>query len=233
MKKGRLSGKDRKTAIVMAALPLFARRGYAETTTKDLARAAGISEALLYRHFPSKEALYDEIQNQCCQGNDPASRKLTHLITDLEPSASTLVYVVYYLVRALVLGKPAGLIAWDTWQRLMLKSLLEDGAYARTMYQNKFDCFGARIEACLDAAIAAGEAVKTPLTRGNRARFAHHLAAWLALAYLPPKPAVNYKTSRQDMVHQAVWFVLRGMGLTDKALATHYNPKALGLFFDS
>ena len=42
----------------MAALPLFARRGYAETTTKDLARAAGISEALLYRHFPSKRELF-------------------------------------------------------------------------------------------------------------------------------------------------------------------------------
>lgn len=233
MKKERLAAKDRKTAIVMAALPLFARQGYAETTTKDLARAAGISEALLYRHFPSKEALYEEIQNLCCQGDDPATRKLTHVMTELEPSTSTLVCVVYYLARALVLGQPAGPIAWETRQRLMLKSFLEDGVYARTMYQNRFDCFGARIEKCLDAAVAAGEAVKTPMTRGNRARFGHHLAAWVALAYLPSQPAIDYKVSRENVVHQAVWFILRGMGLTDKALAAHYNPKALGLFFES
>ena len=53
---------ERKAAIVEAALPLFARQGFAATTTKQLALAAGVSEALLYKHFPSKEALYREIK---------------------------------------------------------------------------------------------------------------------------------------------------------------------------
>src|SRR5271154_1963365 len=114
MKKARMSAEDRKQAIVMAALPLFARQGYAETTTRDLAKAAGVSEPLLYKHFPGKEALYREIQNFCCHGNDAVSRKLTKLVSELEPSASTLVYLVYFLVRLQVLGKPAGAIAWDT-----------------------------------------------------------------------------------------------------------------------
>jgi AcrR family transcriptional regulator len=209
--KTRLSARERKAAIVRAALPLFARQGYAETTTKELALAAGVSEPLLYKHFPSKEALYGEIQNLCCQGHDPATRKFIHVITDLEPSASTLVHLVYYLVRAQVLGKPAGSIEWDTWQRLIVKSFLEDGAFARAMYQNRFDEFCARIEACIDAAIASGDAVATPLSPGNRARFGQHLGAWLALVHLPPKPAINYKASREELVHQAVWFILRGM----------------------
>jgi AcrR family transcriptional regulator len=233
MKKTRLSAEERKTAIVKAALPLFARKGYAETTTKDLAQAAGVSEPLLYRHFPSKEALYLEILNLCCDGQDPATRKFIHLITELEPSASTLVHLVYYLVRLQVLGKPAGAIEWDTRQRLMIKSFLEDGAFARLMYQNRFNCFCERIEACLEAAIAAGDAVQTPLTHGNSARFGHHLAAWIALVHLPPKPAINYKVPRQELVNQAAWFILRGMGMTRKAIAAYYNPKALGLFFDS
>jgi AcrR family transcriptional regulator len=233
MKKARLTAEERKTAIVKAALPLFARKGYAETTTRELARAAGVSEPLLYKHFPSKEALYLEIQNLCCQGKDPASRKFNHLITELEPSTSTLVHLVHYLVGLLVLGKPAGSIEWDTRQRLMIKSFLEDGIFARLMYQNRFDCFCERIEACLDAAVASGDAVRTPLTRGNSARFAHHLAAWLALVYLPAKPAINYKTRREEMVRQAVWFILLGMGMTRKAIDAYYNPKALGLFFGS
>jgi len=228
-----MSAEDRKQAIVMAALPLFARQGYAETTTRDLAKAAGVSEPLLYKHFPSKEALYLEIQNFCCKGNNPASRKLAELLSELEPSASTLVYLVYYLVRLQVLGKPAGGIAWDTWQRLMLNSLLEDGAFARLMYQDLFECFCTRIEACLDAAVASGEAVKSPLTPGNRARFGHHLTAWLAAVHLPPKPAINYKSTSEELLYQAVWFILRGMGMTDKAIYTYYNPKALALFFRS
>jgi len=233
MKKARMSAEDRKQAIVMAALPLFARQGYAETTTRDLAKAAGVSEPLLYKHFPSKEALYLEIQNFCCQGNDAASRKLAGLVSELEPSASTLVYLVYYLVRLQVLDKPAGAIAWDTRQRLMLKSLLEDGVFARLMYRDRFECFCTRIEACLDAAVASGEAVKSPLSPGNRARFGHHLAAWLAAVHLPSKPAINYKATSEELLYQAVWFILRGMGMTDKAINTYYNPKALALFFRS
>jgi hypothetical protein len=38
---------------------------------------------------------------------------------------------------------------------------------------------------------------------------------------------------RQELVNEAVWFILRGMGMTRKAIAAHYNPKALGLVFDS
>ena len=145
---------------------------------------------------------------------------------------STLVHLVYYLMRALVLGRPAGAIEWDTRHRLMVNSFLEDGAFARLIYKNRFDCFCARIEACLDAAVGAGDAVETPLSQGNHARFAHHVGAWLALVHLPSKPAIDYKASREELLRQAVWFALRGMGITDKAIATYYNPKALAFSFN-
>jgi AcrR family transcriptional regulator len=229
MKRRRMTAEDRKRAIVGAALPLFARQGYAETTTKDLALAAGVSQPLLYKHFPSKEALYREIQKFCRHDSDPAIQKLA----GLKPSASTLVHLVYFFMRALVLGKPPGVIAWDTRHRLMLKSLLEDGVFARLVYRSRFEGYCSRMEACLDAAIAAGDAVKSPLTPGNRARFGYHVGAWMALVHLPPKPAINYRVSREKLLDQSVWFVLRGMGLTDQALATYYNPGALALFFQS
>ena len=105
--------------------------------------------------------------------------------------------------------------------------------FARLMYRDRFECFCARIEACLDIAVASGEAVKSPLAPGNRARFGHHLAAWLAAVHLPSKPAINYKTTSEELLYQAVWFILRGMGMTDKAINTYYNPRALALFFRS
>ncbi len=222
-----MTAKDRKVAIVKAALPLFARQGFAETTTRELARAAGVSEPLLYKHFPSKEALYTEIQNVSCTNTDSVAQRLA----DLKPSASTLVHLVYFLMRALVLGRPVGTIEWDTRNRLMVKSLLEDGAFARLLFENRFACFCSQMEACLSAATAAGDVVASPVSKSNRAYFTQHVGAWLALTHLPRRPAVDYKTAREELLNQAVWFALRGMGMTDKAIATHYNPKALALSF--
>src|SRR2546426_8719210 len=95
-----MTAEDRREAIVRAVLPLFARNGFANTTTKELAEAAGVSEALIYKHFPSKDSLYAEIQKYGCKGCDPVLQKLT----TLDPSTSTLVYVLYYIMRANIIG---------------------------------------------------------------------------------------------------------------------------------
>ena len=50
----------RRQLILGAAKRCFARHGYTGTTTKSVAAAAAISEALLFKHFPSKAALYAE-----------------------------------------------------------------------------------------------------------------------------------------------------------------------------
>src|SRR5262244_2632649 len=82
----RLDGDERRKAIVLAAVPLFARKGFAGTTTKELAEAAGISEALLFRHFPSKKHLYGEILRLGCEG-DPALERLAALPGSTGPSS--------------------------------------------------------------------------------------------------------------------------------------------------
>ena len=58
----RLSGKARKLAILADVRPVLAAKGLRGTTSRELAEAAGVSEALLFRHFPSKEDLYAETQ---------------------------------------------------------------------------------------------------------------------------------------------------------------------------
>ncbi len=57
----RLSGKDRRLKIVQAAIDLFSRKGFDGTTTKEIAAASGITEALIFRHFESKQDLYAAI----------------------------------------------------------------------------------------------------------------------------------------------------------------------------
>lgn len=54
----RLPAGERRTAIVDAALRVFSSGSYSGATTAEIAREAGVSEPILYRHFASKKELY-------------------------------------------------------------------------------------------------------------------------------------------------------------------------------
>jgi AcrR family transcriptional regulator len=56
--KVRLPAAERRQAIVDAALRVFAEGSYSGATTADIARAVGVSEPIIYRHFASKRELY-------------------------------------------------------------------------------------------------------------------------------------------------------------------------------
>jgi AcrR family transcriptional regulator len=69
----RTSARDRRDQILNAATDCFASRGFNGTTTRELAARVGITEAALYRYFPSKEALYRAIVDRKMSAPDPAS----------------------------------------------------------------------------------------------------------------------------------------------------------------
>lgn len=49
--------------ILAAGLKTFSKKGYTASTTKEIAREAGLAEVTLFRHFPSKEKLFEEVIN--------------------------------------------------------------------------------------------------------------------------------------------------------------------------
>jgi AcrR family transcriptional regulator len=55
----RLSADERRDQIIKAARGVFEQSGFEGARTRDLAAAAGVNEALLYRHFASKEELFE------------------------------------------------------------------------------------------------------------------------------------------------------------------------------
>jgi len=63
-----MKGDMRREQILQTAVDLFSQRGFKGTTTKEIARAANVSEAMVFRHFENKEALYMAIlENKGCQ----------------------------------------------------------------------------------------------------------------------------------------------------------------------
>jgi AcrR family transcriptional regulator len=85
---------QRRDQIIEAALRLFARQGFASTSTRQIAREAGITEGLIFHYFPSKEDLLSAVlesrysyMQQLRQlldhaADHPAAEVLTRLMTD-------------------------------------------------------------------------------------------------------------------------------------------------------
>lgn len=62
----RMTGEERRDQIVKVATDLFAKEGFKGTTTREIARKAGISEAVIFKHFARKEDLYKAIIDSRC-----------------------------------------------------------------------------------------------------------------------------------------------------------------------
>ena len=81
----RMAGEERRLQILAVAVSLFSQKGFRGTTTKEIAQAAGVSEAMVFRHFANKEELYTAILDHkaCATGRfepadiaaDPMKRK--------------------------------------------------------------------------------------------------------------------------------------------------------------
>ena len=222
----KMSSEERRAAIIKAVRGVFAEKGFDGTKTRELAEAAGVSEALLFKHFPNKEALYSAMHVSCCieQNSEVIER-----LKALEPSASTLVLLIHFIMSRIV-GKEVADDDQALQNRLLLRSLTEDGEFARLFLKGR-PAEGIRwIEACLKAAFVAGDAIEGPVHPILGGWFMHHLAVMLKTHLLPACPVVDYGMPREKLVEQAVWFALRGMGLKEDAIGLYYNPRALALF---
>lgn len=214
----RLDSDERRKAIVQAAVPLFAKKGFAGTTTKELAEAAGISEALLFRHFPSKKHLYGEILALGCEG-DPALEKLA----TLAPSSATLVHMVHFMVGYFVLGGVVERAECETRLRLVLQSFLDDGEYARELFERVFERVHPLFAASLEAAAAAGDLAGAAIASANTFWFGQHIAAMMAFVFLPGRACIAYPGTLAALVEEASRFILRGIGMTDEAIAAAFD----------
>jgi len=65
-----MAGEERRSQILAVAVSLFSNRGFRGTTTKEIAHAAGVSEAMVFRHFATKEELYAAILDHKACGHD-------------------------------------------------------------------------------------------------------------------------------------------------------------------
>ena len=122
----RMSAVERKGQIAKAASRLFAKHGFSGVTTRQIAKAAKVNEALLYRHFPNKEDLYTEIiRRKIAEQGDFIDEAILQTNDDAA--------VISYIARAFMemVGEDRSFI------RLMLFSALEGHSLSTIFFEKR------------------------------------------------------------------------------------------------
>lgn len=222
----RLAAADRRQEILASSLRVFARLGFEGATSKELAKAAGVSEALLYKYFPTKEALYQDLVQLLGSNKD----SLVKLLTRGTPGAESFIQTFYCLARFILVGPP-GRAKDDSIDRLMGQSLLGDGAFASAILESLFVPMVPHLAKSLEAARSSGD-VEGEIESAEALCFlAHHFLGMIALFSLPKRKLLPFDA--QDlMLTEVLRFIFRGAGFTEASLNVHLDFPRLSRAFD-
>lgn len=124
----RMTAEDRKLQILRIAVTLFSQKGFGGTTTREIAQAAGVSEAMVFRHFATKQELYSAIlDHKACSGD---SMNPEHMVAEaLKQKDDRAVF------EQLALGALNHHECDPEFQRLLLHSALEGHELAEMFFE--------------------------------------------------------------------------------------------------
>jgi len=206
MSRLRLSSANRRASIVAAARTVFACYGLEGARTQQIAKAAGISEALLFQHFASKTHLYRAVLRDVIVDQNRTFRAFGAV----EPSTDGLLEMVLRTVRHAMLGPRA---SNSESMRIVVGSLAADGHYARLVYRRSLRLAAPSLSRALDAAAAEGGLVGRPIAVANAVAFLEHVGTMLMIARSHARPVVTYGGDDIVLMRDAIAFCARGIGI--------------------
>lgn len=123
----RLKAAERKASILAVAKVLFADKGYHGVSVDEIAKRLGVSPAILYQHFPSKEVLYEEVLSE-------NSAKRESYIEAILTEPADFVSVLKRMTKIYVES-----VAGDTdFLRMELMSALEGSKAATSFFERRW-----------------------------------------------------------------------------------------------
>lgn len=218
----RLPFNERRQAIIEAVKNVFATKGFDGTTSRELAKAAGISEALLYKYFPTKLSLYNAMLSASVE---TAGWLVSNHGEALKPSTVTLIMMVDSLVSQVIETRSV-YVTDALLGRLAVRSLLDDGEFVRALLKLFTNNWGAVFEKSLKGAATSGDLRECPADPNLSAWFIYHIAFGLMLHFFPDTAAIDYKMPQHRLIHEAVCFALRGIGLKEELIKRHYDSRS-------
>lgn len=202
---------ERKQSILLASIPLFAKKGFEGTTTTQIADVSGVSEALLYRHFKSKEEIYSGIQTTICDRKE----KVFNEIPKLPLHINSLNFILYFILNVIT-RNPRDDVISKSIPRLVLMSLLESGEFVRILNETRLKPLIPVIAEQLEHAKEVGViSSKVNLSAEEVLWYGHNLAVGLSMMQLPEKEVFEFQLNSEDKLKHIFEYILRAIGYKD------------------
>jgi AcrR family transcriptional regulator len=208
MTKKRVSGAERRLIILDAARRVFASQGYEGAKTLDIAKAAQVSEALVYRHFPSKLALYRAVLRQVFREQDDNWNRL-HV--SARGAKAIIQSVQSYFISILEEPDATAQVGY----RLNMASLAGDGYLASLVYRRSQRLYTKVLEKHFQEAREDGEIIVETLSIRNQSMFQEHIGSMMNAIMRLPFRSTPYEGGRELMAREATIFCARGLGIKE------------------
>jgi TetR/AcrR family transcriptional regulator len=128
-RRSRMPADDRHRQLLEVAIDVFSRNGFSGTKTKDIATAAGVSEAILFRHFATKEDLYHAILDMHADNDVGRQNQQLQELMDARDDLGVFRFMAAGVFKSFG-AKPA-------FHRLMMYALLE-GHLLANLFRERF-----------------------------------------------------------------------------------------------
>lgn len=201
MSRKRLSQCERRTQIVDVAMRLFASKGFKGTTTRAIANAAEVSEAIIFRHFETKEDLYNAIIAHTIE----LRTRLWESLDTTETAPQDLETVMRDFAQSFIQINRND----PTFTRLMMYSSLEDHQFRANFFATNRSKRHSAIREALQKSMDKGEIRTIDVSLTTRTFF-HTLLQYSVSSFIsaatPPPPE-----SDQVMVDNLVSIFVNGL----------------------
>jgi AcrR family transcriptional regulator len=207
----RLPGPERRDTILKAAQRLFADKGYHGVSIDEIAREVDVSPAILYRHFKSKQILYDTVLQELSAQRESYVQTVINSGTSFEDVLTGMTQVYIKSIEE----NPDLL-------RIELQSLLDHNPATSDFFQNRWKSFTDYIEFSLNERLPYDMPNReiTILTAGLM--FQGMLREALLQKHLQPEDRLE-DVSLHELSHELVRLFLRAVGIEK----SHLSRKAV------
>lgn len=203
----RLPGPERRESILKVAQRLFAEKGYHGVSIDKIAREVDVSPAILYRHFKSKQELYDTVlQTMSCQ-----RESYVQTVIDSGTSFEDILTGMTQVYIKSIDENPDLL-------RIEMQNLLEGGSATTDFFKNRWKSFTDYIEFSLNERLPYDMPNREITILSAGLMFQGMLREALVQKYLQPHDRLE-DVSLQELSHELVRLFLRAIGIEKSRLS--------------
>lgn len=197
----RLSGSERRETILQAAKGLFADKGFHGVSIDDIARAVDVSPAILYRHFKSKQEIYDTVITELSHTRESYVDTVINRGTSFEDilQGMTQTYI--------------NSIAEDPdMLRIEMQSLLEGNPATGDFFKNRWKSFTDYIEFSLNERLPYDMPNREITILSAALMYQGMLRETLVQKFLQPEDRL-IDVNLQELSHELVTLFLKAIGI--------------------